>query len=152
MVIPVVRVTAARSGYGVNVAGRLARIRSAIAAAAGHCGADHHSDHIVSIVSDEEVPILVDGQACGTIQQGTRRRPAIARIAPLLWSSRDRRDDSGGDVHFADDVIACVRDEYVPQIIDRDAVRVEELGAGSGPAVTGITVVVGPRDDRQDAR
>jgi hypothetical protein len=88
---------------------------------------------LVAEIGDIEVAGCVQRQAVGRIELSQIRRTAVAEVAGMSVAGEGGDDAGRGD--FADAVIVGVGQVEVALAVDGDAVRVRELGGGSGAAV-----------------
>ena len=99
-------------------------------------GADG-ADAVVEEVGNVEGAIAAEGNSVRLIEDGIGSGLAVACKAGCD-ASGERGNDSGGDVHLADDIVAGVRDEEVLVGIEGDAIRPVQAGRGCEAVVANI--------------
>src|SRR5207302_3650738 len=102
------------------------------------------ADLVVARVGDDQVPVAVEQDALGSVDVGRGGRPAVAVVAVLSALPHDRRDDVGGVVDLADDVVGAVGDVEVAVGRHRRGVGAAEGGLRGRPALAGeVRLAVG---------
>src|SRR5581483_11825072 len=124
-----------RAGFGQPGPGG----RAAVAALARLAGAGDRADDpragvddadlVVAGVGDDEVPGPVEDDALRPVDRGLVGRAAVAAVAVVAALADDRRDDVGGVVDPADDVVGGVGHQQV---------AVGRHGGGVGAAERGL--------------
>ena len=97
--------------------------------------------------ADINIARAIDRNGIGRIEQGTCRRPAIAR-EPRLPRTRDRRDHTRYRIHPSNAVIIRIRDIEIAPCIERDTERTIERDIRSQYIIAIIQTTTGNRDNR----
>ena len=97
-----------------------------------------------------QIAVRVERHRAGAVQRCAGERCAVRSWLPCSGAGPGL-DDSGGRVHPADSMIADVADEQPSLRVERDAVRLTELGGRRRTAVAGKARLPGPGDGRDDA-
>src|SRR5208337_1049419 len=96
---------------------------------------------VVAVIGDDNVAKQIDGNPLRIVQRGFISRDAITLVSGRAVSS------IGGDdsrwIHFADPLVNFVGDVHIPRTVHCDAGWVQELGAGSGPAIAAVATRIG---------
>src|SRR5581483_6094872 len=71
------------------------------------------ADPVVAGVGDDQVPVAVEDDALRLVEQRLAGRAAVTPVAAVAALAGQRRDDVGGVVDPADDVVGGVGDEQV---------------------------------------
>ena len=98
--------------------------------------------HAIARVGDKNVPGGVHRDARRSPQLGGSGRAAVAAVARVAVARVDAPGDDGdharGVIHFADHVVAGIRDQEIPGGVHRDTVGPVQFGGGGRTVIAAV--------------